>query len=437
MTRLPARSTSGKFYFRQPARNLYVRRRHEALTSHQQVEARELREAIMILSSAKKYHKIKPGVQQKIEMVLTTLVKRYLGIVLAKEGEGWSILNVSKTRHRTIDSFDPSHCRMNFRFLKGDLHRLLLLLKIPEEIKFDNRSKQSGEEVMLRALFELTHGVQQEPHCSQLFGGVGSDQSRAFTWFIDYIFKTFKHLVQDNLHWWYENDFFRRSADAIGRKMGSTSQNLVAFFIDCNCMPTSVVGGGPAEEGANAARWDDCLQRAFYNGWKSVHGLKHQTVDNAYGMTVDMAGPTSLRRNDLWVLRISEIQERISELQEGDIDQFVIFGDSAYPRTSHLRSYFKAAEGVADFLRWNSAMKKVRISIEWNYGYTASLFRILSNKDKLKVMQEGGRVREVYTVCTLLRNFSVGLYGGQTSNYFNLTLPENFLEAYINQTPVY
>ncbi|KAJ1443932.1 hypothetical protein B484DRAFT_389237, partial [Ochromonadaceae sp. CCMP2298] len=73
-------SEGGKFYFRQPARNLYVRRRHEALTSHQQVEARELREAIMILSSAKKYHKIKPGVQQKIEMVLTTLVKRYLGI---------------------------------------------------------------------------------------------------------------------------------------------------------------------------------------------------------------------------------------------------------------------------------------------------------------------------------------------------------------------
>ena len=49
------------------------------------------------------------------------------------------------------------------------------------------------------------------------------------------------------------------------------------YFIDCKCSPTSVVGGGPAEDGANAARWDVEVNRAFYNGWKSVHGLKHQT----------------------------------------------------------------------------------------------------------------------------------------------------------------
>ena len=70
-------------------------------------------------------------------------------------------------------------------------------------------------------------------------------------------------------------------------------------MIDCNCLETSVVGGGPTENGANAAKWDDTIQRAFYNGWKSIHGLKHQTVDNAYGLTVDMYGPATLRRNDL------------------------------------------------------------------------------------------------------------------------------------------
>jgi hypothetical protein len=70
--------------------------------------------------------------------------------------------------------------------------------------------------------------------------------------------------------------------------------NLVAHFIDCNCLPTSVVGGGPAEEGANAMRWDDLVQRAFYNGWKSIHGLKHQSVENAFGFAVDLYGLTSL-----------------------------------------------------------------------------------------------------------------------------------------------
>ena len=38
----------------------------------------------------------------------------------------------------------------------------------------------------------------------------------------------------------------------------------VSHFIDCNCLPTSVVGGGPAEEGANAM-WADEIQQAFYN----------------------------------------------------------------------------------------------------------------------------------------------------------------------------
>jgi hypothetical protein len=74
------------------------------------------------------------------------------------------------------------------------------------------------------------------------------------------------------------------------------------FFIDCNCLETDRPGGGPREAGVNSARWDPLIQRAFYNGWKSMHGLKHQTVDNAFGFTVDMYGPTSLRRNDLALL---------------------------------------------------------------------------------------------------------------------------------------
>ena len=55
---------------------------------------------------------------------------------------------------------------------------------------------------------------------------------------------------------------------------GFEFDNDVAFFIDCNCLATSRVGGGPTEDGANARRWHPDIQRAFYNGWKSVHGLK-------------------------------------------------------------------------------------------------------------------------------------------------------------------
>jgi hypothetical protein len=47
--------------------------------------------------------------------------------------------------------------------------------------------------------------------------------------------------------------------------------NLVSHFIDCNCLPTTVTGGGPTNGGAYAIRWNDDLQRSLYNGWKSVN----------------------------------------------------------------------------------------------------------------------------------------------------------------------
>lgn len=140
------------------------------------------------------------------------------------------------------------------------------------------------------------------------------------------------------------------SALAIERKLASCGFetdhiNRIAYFIDCNCLKTDRVAGGPKcwwEDGANAARWDPLIQRAIYNGWKSIHGLKHQTVDNDFGFTVDMFGPTSLRRNDLVLLRESDINNRLAAVKVNDIVQFITFGDSAYKRRSHLTSYVVA-----------------------------------------------------------------------------------------------
>jgi hypothetical protein len=91
-----------------------------------------------------------------------------------------------------------------------------------------------------------------------------------------------------------------------------------------------------------------------------------------------------------------------------------------------MRPYFKS---------WNGAMKRVRISIEWNYGYTATLFPYVASKRKLKVLK-GEITSKVYTVATLLRNIHAALYGSQTSNYFELKIdnPIEFVRCYINQT---
>ena len=76
-------------------------------------------------------------------------------------------------------------------------------------------------------------------------------------------------------------------------------------------------------------------------------------VDNAFGITVDLCGPTSLRRSDLHLLRDSAINDRLAHVQLGEELQYTIFGDSAYPELSHLGSYQGRSRAYC------SAMKKV------------------------------------------------------------------------------
>ena len=366
--------------------------------------------------------------KEEISDIIDILICKYLSIKLAYDES----LKKCQRYDRTIDSFSASDCKVFFQFKKSELKRLLPLLKFDEVCKFNNKSIMRGEEVFLRGLYELVTAETKHNIAANIFGRDWSAQSRAFDYFINHIYDTFKHLVTDNLQWWYRNGFFEESAEAMARKMEleEGNMNMIAHFIDCNCLETCRVGGGPADDGCNSARWDPMIQRAFYNGWKHHNGLKHQTVDNAHGFTVDMYGPTSLRKNDLTLLRLSNINDRMAEVQWQSDHQYMIFGDSAYKRRSHITSYYVESDEL--IARWNRRMKRVRISIEWNYGSTASLFKYVCNKRKLKVLQSA-TVSKIYTVCTILRNLHVGLYGCQSSNYFDLDIPDDFVEKYLMQ----
>ena len=69
----------------------------------------------------------------------------------------------------------------------------------------------------------------------------------------------------------------------------------IAAFIDNNCLELAVTGGGPIAPGLDAPRFEDSVQRSMYNGWKSTHGVKYQTVDRATGHTWDLFGPLTVR----------------------------------------------------------------------------------------------------------------------------------------------
>ena len=169
----------------------------------------------------------------------------------------------------TIDKFSENDCYHQLRFKKEDLKNIFLNLAFPNIITLDNNIILPGEEIFLRGLYELVTG-ESKHSVAKIFGRDFSVQSRSFTYFIDHLYSKCEQLMNNNLEWFLRNKFFEESAEAISSKLNLDCQLFIAAFIDCNCMPTSRVGGGPAESGANAARWSAAVQQAFYNGNHSL-----------------------------------------------------------------------------------------------------------------------------------------------------------------------
>jgi len=294
---------------KKPARKLSLRKRFLALTSNEAVQLRFYEKQLTKLIMRLRNHRISSELKAKGIVIANMLLNEMISLATEPNVSIEPLID----RQRTIESFTDSECWNFFETRKEDLPRLLLNLRFPEKCVLENRAAMSGEEVMLRGLYELVSGADQH-EIVPIFGRDQTQQSRAFKYFVDHIYDNFLHLVTDNLTWWYENVYLHMSRDAIRAKFGGNEHFSTFGFIDCNCLDTSRPGGGPAEEGTDAARWHPLIQRAFYNGWKSVHGLKHQTVDSAFGMTLDMYGPYSLRKNDLKLLAFSRINARLRDL---------------------------------------------------------------------------------------------------------------------------
>ena len=248
---------------RQVGRRLSLRYRFQRITSHEQVELRKLKKYVKIVLILR-HQATTNTIDIKFWDCLKTLVVRYYSIMLLDPAK--DIRLVTARRDRSIASFCISDCPILFRFQREHLYLLYQLLRFPSSIIFDNRSRMSGEEVFLRGLYELVSGANKHTIALSTFGRDWTAQSRAFKWFIHHVYHNFKHLVTDNLDWWYRNGFFELSRRAIFNNMRKveplmiTDDFNISHFIDCNCLSCSTPGGGPNGEGPDAPRHDDLIQ---------------------------------------------------------------------------------------------------------------------------------------------------------------------------------
>ena len=115
---------SPQITLRKTARELAYTKHHLSLTSNEQVKLRLLKKIFLILFSVLKSDNRDQEVVDKIRIFLKIAAIRYLSIAVdPTHGK----IPRALRNDRTIDSFDESNCKINFRFLKPDLFRLFNL----------------------------------------------------------------------------------------------------------------------------------------------------------------------------------------------------------------------------------------------------------------------------------------------------------------------
>lgn len=252
--------------------------------------------------------------------------------------------------------------------------------------------------------------------------------------FFDHLSSDWGYLLTDNLLFWKSR--LESFAEAIRLKCGSLETNPCLFpasniaggfcifgFIDNTMNATCRPGGGPTRDGANATRNDPNLQRAWYNGWKKLHGFKWQTVDLPNGMNFHVWGPKSVRHNDLFMLDESRINQLLAELQTGENLQFKVYGDSAYivVNETHIRARHYGDNLSPRQILENRALSSCREIIEWDYGDVGKYWAYVNFRNALKMRKSP--VGQHYFVALLLRNAYVTMNGCNTARYFNIFPP--------------
>lgn len=214
-------------------------------------------------------------------MILGLLSRRHEIVAPPRELE--MPLAKIRNRRRTIDSFEDEETRVFFKFCsKQQLHRLMEGFQLPNIVRIAKTGNIFyGEEYLLVSLYRLHRPTALSDACFKSVFGLGHTAvSMVFNSFLDFMMNKWSYLIFDNMHFWLP--YLGDCAQAIRNKCvekgcyfpdSSAPGGLhVAGFIDNTLNATCRPGGGPARDGADAPRNDPLIQRAWYNGWKKLHG---------------------------------------------------------------------------------------------------------------------------------------------------------------------
>eukprot|EP00802_Teleaulax_amphioxeia_P014461 Tamp_14526.p1 GENE.Tamp_14526~~Tamp_14526.p1 ORF type:complete len:474 (+),score=30.32 Tamp_14526:185-1606(+) len=135
---------------------------------------------------------------------------------------------------------------------------------------------------------------------------------------------------------------------------------------------------------------------------------------------VALHGPFGGTRHDSAMLHASSILNHLAHLRLLGYGWWAIFGDSAFPLTSH--SYRMTRQPATDGERWfNGVWAKIRITNEWAFAHLLGIFSRLRWSLDLKMckVDVGARVQ----TSSLFANLHSCFWGNQTALYFGVHTP--------------
>jgi hypothetical protein len=288
----------------------------------------------------------------------------------------------------------PGMIAATYRFKNLDqLQQLLDGLQIPEYlVNPEDRCRYHREELILIVLERCALGTKLLDLQNKYHRNHGSI-SKAISFFCSWIQEHWGYLLHDHLAFW--QPYMRESRDAIvlkirdfypDRELNIQNLHRIASFMDCVIFGTCRPGGGPMEAGPGARRFPEYVQRGFYNRWAKKHGMKKQSCCLANGMALDVGQSFSCRRNDLHLLRESDLNHRMTVLtaDKPPAERFQLYGDSAYI----IMDSITCADDEDQFGDIKAGMNSCRESIEWMYRDIKIMWAITSSKYKLKLLED-------------------------------------------------
>ena len=295
----------------------------------------------------------------------------------------------------------------------AQLHLMLIHLRIPKEIR-DRRVRRvfDGEEAFLHYMAYNRLGLTKLQLSLYHFGG----DPRRFTYSIrlicDFIYKNFYHKISGNsMQQWlpYLNDFRQALWSKVisGGTIETSAQNdlemstlvhvhmpLETFRIYGFLDDTGFRTTAPGREARRKYGFTDDIQRSFYSGYFSAHGIKAQVLSLPNGM-IGSIYLGSWRVSDSGMLNLSGLDNYLTTLFHeneiiipGNIPTLpVVYGDGVFPCLPTILPRYNNPN--VDERRINTRLSSIRQNIEHIFGVHKNIFQLFNRPEKFKLLHQG------------------------------------------------